>query len=68
LCTSPHQLSPQPTAIESQRLQLPGFLIVGLLNAVVQESKEHMRTVAKNSGANFPIVRLRSQKLLKVLI
>jgi magnesium chelatase family protein len=37
---------------------LPSFLIVGLPDAAVQESKERVRAAVKNSGAAFPMKRL----------
>src|SRR5689334_21019483 len=37
---------------------LPSFLIVGLPDAAVQESKERVRAAVKNSGASFPMKRL----------
>ncbi len=37
---------------------LPSFLIVGLPDAAVQESKERVRAAVKNSGATFPMKRL----------
>jgi magnesium chelatase family protein len=37
---------------------LPSFLIVGLPDAAVQESKERVRAAVKNSGASFPLKRL----------
>src|SRR5262249_10614223 len=37
---------------------LPSFLIVGLPDAAVQESKERVRAAVKNSGATFPLKRL----------
>jgi magnesium chelatase family protein len=38
---------------------LPSFLIVGLPDAAVQESKERVRAAVKNSGAAFPIPKQR---------
>lgn len=37
---------------------LPAFLIVGLPDASVKESKERVRTAIKNSGFDFPPVRV----------
>src|SRR5215210_7938265 len=37
---------------------LPSFLIVGLPDVAVQESKERVRAAVRNSGANFPMKRL----------
>jgi magnesium chelatase family protein len=37
---------------------LPSFLIVGLPDTAVQESKERVRAAVKNSGATFPMKRL----------
>jgi magnesium chelatase family protein len=37
---------------------LPSFLIVGLPDAAVQESKERVRAAVKNSGSTFPMKRL----------
>lgn len=37
---------------------LPAFTIVGLGDAVVQESKERIRAAIKNSGATFPLARI----------
>src|SRR5512147_3061773 len=37
---------------------LPSFLIVGLPDAAVQESKERVRAAVRNSGGNFPMKRL----------
>jgi predicted ATPase with chaperone activity len=38
---------------------LPSFLIVGLPDTAVQESKERVRAAVKNSGATFPIPKPR---------
>ncbi len=43
---------------------LPSFMIVGLPDTAVRESKERVRAAVKNSGATFPIGRTRLQKLL----
>ena len=37
---------------------LPNFLIVGLPDKAVEESKERVRAALKNSSANFPISRI----------
>jgi magnesium chelatase family protein len=37
---------------------LPNFLIVGLPDKAVEESKERVRSALKNSGAHFPISRI----------
>lgn len=37
---------------------LPNFLIVGLPDKAVEESKERVRSAIKNSGLNFPLKRL----------
>src|SRR3990170_6275809 len=37
---------------------LPNFLIVGLPDKAVEESKERVRSALRNSGANFPISRI----------
>jgi magnesium chelatase family protein len=37
---------------------LPGFLVVGLANKAVEESKERVRSALKNSGLNFPPKRI----------
>jgi hypothetical protein len=37
---------------------LPSFLIVGLLDTAVQESKERVRAAVKNSGCTFPPLRM----------
>ena len=38
---------------------LPSFMIVGLPDTAVQESKERVRAAVKNSGATFPIPKPR---------
>ena len=37
---------------------LPNFLLVGLPDKAVEESKERVRSALRNSGANFPISRI----------
>ena len=37
---------------------LPGFSIVGLPDAAVQESKERVRAAIRNSGCMFPARRI----------
>lgn len=37
---------------------LPSFMIVGLPDKAVEESKERVRSAIKNSGADFPISRI----------
>jgi magnesium chelatase family protein len=37
---------------------LPAFIIVGLPDTIVQESKERIRSAIKNSGATFPLARI----------
>jgi magnesium chelatase family protein len=37
---------------------LPGFMIVGLPDKAVEESKERVRSAIKNSGCNFPQKRI----------
>lgn len=37
---------------------LPNFLLVGLPDKAVEESKERVRSALKNSGASFPISRI----------
>lgn len=37
---------------------LPGFVVVGLANKAVEESKERVRSAIKNSGLNFPPKRI----------
>ena len=37
---------------------LPGFDIVGLLDAAVKEARERVRAAAKNSGFTFPVSRI----------
>jgi magnesium chelatase family protein len=52
-------LEGMPVEVEVDISQgLPSFLIVGLPDAAVQESKERVRAAVKNSGANFPMKRL----------
>ena len=37
---------------------LPNFIIVGLPDAAVQESRERVRAAVKNSGGSFPDQRI----------
>jgi magnesium chelatase family protein len=37
---------------------MPGFVVVGLPDAAVQESRERVKTALKNSGYTFPIRRI----------
>lgn len=37
---------------------LPGFVVVGLANKAIEESKERVRSAIKNSGLNFPPKRI----------
>ncbi len=37
---------------------LPGYEIVGLVGAAIKESKERIRSAIKNSGFNYPILKI----------
>ena len=52
-------LNAQPIDIETDMSNgLPGFVVVGLANKAIEESKEHVRSAIKNSGLNFPPKRI----------
>src|SRR5215216_1159812 len=52
-------LEGMPVEVEVDISQgLPSFLIVGLPDTAVQESKERVRAAVRNSGATFPMKRL----------
>ncbi len=52
-------LNPQLIDIETDMSNgLPGFMVVGLANKAVEESKERVRSAIKNSGLTFPPKRI----------
>lgn len=52
-------LEGMPVEVEVDISQgLPSFLIVGLPDTAVQESKERVRAAVKNSGNTFPIPKI----------
>lgn len=52
-------LTPQLIDIETDMSNgLPGFIVVGLANKAIEESKERVRSAIKNSGLTFPPKRI----------
>ncbi len=52
-------LTPQLIDIETDMSNgLPGFVVVGLANKAIEESKERVRSAIKNSGLTFPPKRI----------
>lgn len=52
-------LTPQLIDIETDMSNgLPGFVVVGLANKAIEESKERVRSAIKNSSLNFPPKRI----------
>ncbi len=52
-------LTPQLIDIETDMSNgLPGFVVVGLANKAIEESKERIRSAIKNSGLTFPPKRI----------